>query len=276
MLTGPDHLSALATLSANEDTLHAFLLGVRWGVGHSTGLLLVGIILIVITLDSTADTINVPEGVSHFFESLVGIFMLLLGMYGFRRAWNKRPKGYGNVPDASSQELELSSDLERMGAQETYHNHFGVPHDSPCGSGSRASLEDEDVEEQVARSDDVGQPEGYCRCIAQCVERISTGTMSFFAGIIHGMAGPGGVLGVIPAVQLHDWKLASIYLGCFCISSTLTMGMFALIYGVLSSRLGRRRDHSFLVESVSAALSTLVGILWLVLLSVGKLDDVFP
>ncbi|KAH8053172.1 hypothetical protein JL722_9839 [Aureococcus anophagefferens] len=34
----PDHLSALATLSANGGA-GAFRLGVRWGVGHSTGML---------------------------------------------------------------------------------------------------------------------------------------------------------------------------------------------------------------------------------------------
>jgi hypothetical protein len=37
VLTGPDHLSALATLSANVGNGKAFSLGVRWGVGHSTG-----------------------------------------------------------------------------------------------------------------------------------------------------------------------------------------------------------------------------------------------
>ena len=42
VLTGPDHLSAIATLSANVGhTGAAFGLGVRWGLGHSTGLLLV-------------------------------------------------------------------------------------------------------------------------------------------------------------------------------------------------------------------------------------------
>jgi len=37
VLTGPDHLSALATLSANVGQCRAFGLGVRWGLGHSAG-----------------------------------------------------------------------------------------------------------------------------------------------------------------------------------------------------------------------------------------------
>jgi hypothetical protein len=99
--------------------------------------------------------------------------------------------------------------------------------------------------------------------------------MAIWVGIIHGLAGPGGVLGVIPAVQLHDLKLASIYLGCFCISSTLTMGIFAATYGVLSARLGQGTQRGFQIECVSASLSILVGIVWLTLLSIGKLDDLF-
>ena len=62
------------------------------------------------------------------------------------------------------------------------------------------------------------------------------------------------------------------------------MGVFATIYGALTFRLvgqqQRLADNTarreFLVELLSACLSALVGILWIVLLSVGKLEDVFP
>lgn len=43
VLTGPDHLSALAMLSVGT-TFRAFVLGVRWGVGHSLGLFLVAVV----------------------------------------------------------------------------------------------------------------------------------------------------------------------------------------------------------------------------------------
>lgn len=93
VLTGPDHLSALATLSANvRSVLQAFCLGVRWGLGHSTGLLIVGIVFILLSRTSDQDTVSVPDRLSHFFESLVGVFMILLGLYGMRRALQKRPK----------------------------------------------------------------------------------------------------------------------------------------------------------------------------------------
>ena len=91
VLTGPDHLAALVTLSANvKNRWEAFYLGAGWGIGHSTGLLLIAIIFLVITLGSDDDTIEIPESLGRIFELLVGVFLLILGIHGFARAWNKR------------------------------------------------------------------------------------------------------------------------------------------------------------------------------------------
>ena len=43
VMAGPDHLSALATLSSNLGNCKAFQLGVRWGIGHSAGEFYVGL-----------------------------------------------------------------------------------------------------------------------------------------------------------------------------------------------------------------------------------------
>ena len=45
VLSGPDHLSALATLAV-DGKLRAFWLGVRWGLGHSLGLLVIAVTFI--------------------------------------------------------------------------------------------------------------------------------------------------------------------------------------------------------------------------------------
>jgi hypothetical protein len=99
-------------------------------------------------------------------------------------------------------------------------------------------------------------------------------------GIIHGVAGPGGVLGVMPAVQLQNWGLAYLYLGCFCTSATVTMGCFAAGYGKCSSIIGASKVFGYItafrVELFSAFLSLFVGALWLTLLYMGVLEKVFP
>ena len=302
VLTGPDHLSALATLSANAAPLASFCLGLRWGVGHSTGLVLVGGILIYVTVGSDSAEIEVPHKVSAAFEALVGVFMLILGAYGLRRAYAKRPKPVdtcGSLSEASA-DVELLHD-EREIEESSSPTEVNVVEFSPPiyenvdqevnGNVATGSELEEDEEKNLdveTRSQEFASPSQsllsaaeeeersrrrFCRAF---VQRISTGTVALLVGIVHGMAGPGGVLGVIPAVQLHDWRLATVYLSSFCVTSTLTMGGFATLYGTISSKMGYNSHYEFLIECVSAGLSLVVGILWLTLMACGKLDTVFP
>jgi predicted membrane protein len=104
-------------------------------------------------------------------------------------------------------------------------------------------------------------------------DRLSAGVAALFLGILHGFAGSGGVLGVVPAVQLHDWKLATLYLGTFCLISTLVMGVFAAFYGTVCAKLtGSADKREFIIEMFSSCLSIVVGIVWLVLSPMGKLE----
>ena len=130
-----------------------------------------------------------------------------------------------------------------------------------------------------------------CCCVSSGGRSCSPGLMAVLVGILQGVAGTSAVLGVVPAVQLENPKFSAIYLSTFCFTSTLVMGSFAFIYGFFSSWLaggsvgsssrGRRRSSDdisssgsrvFVVEAGSAVLSVAVGIIWLVLLSVGNLE----
>merc|ERR1712154_192147 len=75
VMTGPDHLSALSTLSVGKPYKIAFGLGVRWGCGHSFGLLVVAIIFFALGQEINLDSID------YYADMLVGIFMILLGIY---------------------------------------------------------------------------------------------------------------------------------------------------------------------------------------------------
>ncbi|EGZ08313.1 hypothetical protein PHYSODRAFT_526273 [Phytophthora sojae] len=82
VLTGPDHLSALATLSAGS-SWRSFALGVRWGCGHSIGLIVMAVLFIALDGKLDFSVLNVVTDV------LVGVFMIALGVYGVHEGVKK-------------------------------------------------------------------------------------------------------------------------------------------------------------------------------------------
>lgn len=360
VLTGPDHLSALATLVGtkvqSQNRREAFLLGVRWGLGHSFGLLIVGGLLIGFQ-ESSDEWIGMNSTLTTIFESFVGVFMLALGAYGlFKADKNNRESavldlnhrdfvtvqgtlqslkegdgdremvGYNRNDDDIASQMEnvletdsrcsnydeLSQDLSDGDYMRDFLESTGGPGDlsfvptpvpepdlvlpnapmrwkKPTKLLSATNLmhKHTDTDNSIISGSTVGPIfEKYAICFGSCGNRFfrcPPGILAIVAGVVHGVAGPGGVLGVIPAVELRDAKLAIIYLGSFCLTSILVMGGFAAFYGKLSEWLaggkrGGRRNGSrvFMVEVGSALLSLGVGFIWLVLLALGKLDQVFP
>jgi len=158
--------------------------------------------------------------------------------------------------------------------------------------GPMVPSEPVEVEVVTDNNDDSGDSPIHSCCGTMDRRRFlcNPGLIAIMAGLFHGVAGPGGVLGVIPAVKLHDAKLASIYLSSFCLTSILVMGVFATFCGSLSKWLaggdvsgkqegaqgvGGWGNRVFMVEVGSALLSVCVGILWLTLSALGKMDEVF-
>lgn len=412
VLTGPDHLSALATLSATdlgsptkrgENNNNGeegskgwkcgkFLLGVRWGIGHSFGLLLVGGILICIQEGTTSgEWIGLNNWVTTLLETIVGVFMLILGSYGVVKALRNRryltvtaasteaemksgrrgtikADTFGSVKnramsksrlvltggdiqpnenrndsivdqmasvldtqkihiealwDDGSEDKSLS-DAERKlwNAARSFTDNimmYASDDDMSCGKSRldesvvtipmTAMMADLQLFDDLDDMDDFTfakqntlpisssftnkRPAETSNVVPVHRTRMTTkgslwrpGTLALLVGVIHGVAGPGGVLGVMPAVEMQDPDSAILYLGTFCVTSTLVMGGFAAFYGTMCKWLTGRgvgeedKDFTlnrvFLVEFGSACLSIFVGIVWLTLLAVGELNEVFP
>lgn len=79
VLSGPDHLAAVAPLAA--DTRRArWKTGFLWGVGHTSGVLVVGALMLLLRGVLPIDAI------SSWSERLVGVALVIIGVWGVRRA----------------------------------------------------------------------------------------------------------------------------------------------------------------------------------------------
>src|SRR5512136_1769586 len=79
VLSGPDHLAAVAPLALNARERH-WQPGLNWGMGHTAGVLLVGLLALLLR------EVLPIEALSSWGERLVGVVLIGIGVWGARRA----------------------------------------------------------------------------------------------------------------------------------------------------------------------------------------------
>ena len=85
VITGPDHLAAV-TPFAIESKKKAWKIGLFWGIGHLTGMLLIGILFVIFK-----ELIPV-DNISHYSEQLVGIVLIGIGIWAFYKIFKIEKK----------------------------------------------------------------------------------------------------------------------------------------------------------------------------------------
>lgn len=272
MITGLDHLTTLAVLGTCGG-FKAFRLGIEWGIGHAVGLLVVAAIFFAI--DGAVDL----DQIGSFGEYSVGCLLILLGLYSGYRARSMYIYETENesmieiiVTGKTIDEEEEGGDAEDcscstpLAKSETHDNMYtavvsgGTSSPRTVGGGDVHPLQDAIIDTKSHRSFRAIWEKLRKRVIAVCI------------GIVHGVAGPGGVLGVLPAVDQADWRRGLAYLLAFCCASILTMGVFAAVYGEITSRSAPTSKQKYRLNCCSATLSLCVGILWISLKATDKLD----
>lgn len=79
VVAGPDHLAAVAPIVA-EGRRRSWLPGLVWGLGHATGVAVVGVLALLLR-----EALPV-ELLSAWGERLVGVVLIAIGVWGLRRA----------------------------------------------------------------------------------------------------------------------------------------------------------------------------------------------
>lgn len=166
VFVGPDHLAALAPFAV-EARRKAWLIGLRWGVGHALGIIVVGLAGYAVI-----DWLDI-EFLSGLSERLIGLVLIAIGLWGFNHLRKTRlaePDGaWAHEPATAA----------RPGIDGHVH--------------TRAA---------------------------------------FLVGAVHGVAGTGNVLGILPAMAQPSWLYTGTYLASFGIGSILAMVGFAFLLGL--------------------------------------------
>jgi ABC-type nickel/cobalt efflux system permease component RcnA len=123
VFSGPDHLAAVAPLSVRRKR-GAWLTGLRWGIGHSAGVLLVGGLALLFRDLLPLDLI------SSWSERLVGVLLIGIGLWGLRKAFSKNLHSHAHAHNGEEHvHFHLHSPGEAHQAPEAHrHDHaaFGI------------------------------------------------------------------------------------------------------------------------------------------------------
>lgn len=79
VLSGPDHLAAVAPLAVGDDRTH-WKAGLQWGLGHTAGVLTIGVLLLLFR------EVLPIDAVSAYSERIVGVALIAVGVWGVARA----------------------------------------------------------------------------------------------------------------------------------------------------------------------------------------------
>ena len=79
VFSGPDHLAAVAPMAADGDR-DQWKTGLQWGVGHTAGVLLIGLLLLIVKERLPLETISAHS------EKIVGAALMAVGGWGLWRA----------------------------------------------------------------------------------------------------------------------------------------------------------------------------------------------
>ena len=296
-VTGPDHMSALVTLAVNHHRCAAAWLGLRWGMGHSIGLLVVTGIMLILRDAYGYDQKVMLDVFEGGVDWLVGVIMLLLGVWGYRTAWLLRRAV--NEPLATTDGNQAPGKRDRVHEYELSLGGIAVvgadagaptPHGGSEGPGAAATnshlrSDAEAGTSGAAASRRAAPPAGHmpshshalpraCHCHTRRTRWLPS-LLAVGVGVLHGIGGPGGVLAVLPTLLIPGALASCLYLGAFCVATTLVMGAVACAYGACTFRSNRVSPRlPWMLQLASATTSVAIGILWLVCTATGTLADV--
>jgi hypothetical protein len=206
-----DHVAAVATLVEEQDRPAST--GAAWGIGHSIPIVLLGALFLALDL-------RVPSTVATAFEAVVAVVLVALG-------------------------VRAVAGREALGLSLLRHVH-GDGHDGDDGDGNEHGHAHANEGEHAHGHGDDGRAheDGHLHVTVLGREvgltHSHTDDASFAVGVVHGLAGSGGVVVALAAAAPTAADGAGFLLG-FAVATVLAMGLAAWGWGRAVGRAGTLR-----------------------------------
>ncbi len=251
--TGPDHLAAVTPL-AIDSRKKSWIVGFSWGLGHTIGMLLIGLLFILFK-----EYLPI-EAISKHSETVIGILLIGIGSWALVRIYIRHK--HGNKPHAHfhttpylyahihkhSHNVRPAFDLIRSGSPIHTHNHLHV-----------YNREHDHIHEQ---SRDHGHDHQHAH-----TPNLKQNVFSALGiGIIHGFAGFSHLFALLPSLALPSMLASVIYISAFALGTIMTMVIFAFLLGLVAFQSVVKDKQVFLKRFTitGACLAIAIGILWIV------------
>lgn len=89
VVTGPDHMAAVTPL-AIDSRKRSWQVGLAWGIGHTTGMLLLGLLFIFLK------ELLPVEAISRHSDKIIGLMLILVGIWAIARLYVHH--SHGKIP----------------------------------------------------------------------------------------------------------------------------------------------------------------------------------
>ena len=292
--TGPDHLAAVTPL-AIDSRKKSWIVGLLWGLGHTIGMLLIGLLFILFKELLPIDAI------SKYSDTVIGFLLIGIGSWALLRIYlqhshgykphthfHTRPFLYAHIHKHDHpappvvdhhphpEHLHLHDHEHTTTREHDYtttrtHEHTTTrDHDYTTTrpyDDTTTRLHDH-VQPQIEgfvvhdkHPVDAGHPHGHTHHITLK----QNGLSALFIGIIHGFAGFSHLFALLPSLALPTLMASLIYVFAFATGTILTMIIFAFILGLVAFRSEVKQQQVFLkwFSFSGAVLAIAIGILWI-------------
>lgn len=115
VLTGPDHLAAISPLAVDSKK-STWVIGLRWGLGHTAGVALVGLLAVL-----GRELIPI-ELISSYSERLVGLVLIAIGIWGIHKALSKKIHTHHHMHDGT-EHIHVHTHMASDHNSEKAHRH---------------------------------------------------------------------------------------------------------------------------------------------------------